>query len=201
MTQRFPSMPAVRHVAQGAIAVGLAAVVIALAPQPIGGMQAMPGPTARPTEWVQRSRNFEQTGLADPFKGITTDGKVQPNLYATRASGVSTAPVVTAAQAFIGALSEAQRGRTLFAVDDPEWRKWMNQHFYVRQGVGFDEMSPAQREAAFGLLKASLSAKGLTLTRDIMRLNHTLGELNGNDFVQYGEWFYWITVMGTPSAT
>src|SRR4029453_19306780 len=21
------------------------------------------------------------------------------------------------------------------------------------------------------------------------------------DFVQYGEWFYWITVMGTPSAT
>ena len=77
----------------------------------------------------------------------------------------------------------------------------MNQHFYVRQGVGFDEMSEAQREAAFGLLKASLSAKGLTLTRDIMRLNHTLGELNNNDFVQYGEWLYWITVMGTPSAT
>ena len=77
----------------------------------------------------------------------------------------------------------------------------MNQHFYVRQGVGFDEMSEAQREAAFGLLKASLSAKGLTLTRDIMRLNHTLGELNDNDFVQYGEWLYWITVMGTPSAT
>ena len=77
----------------------------------------------------------------------------------------------------------------------------MNQHFYVRQGVGFDEMSEAQRQAAFGLIKASLSAKGLTLTRDIMRLNHTLGELNDNDFVQYGEWFYWMTVMGTPSAT
>ena len=77
----------------------------------------------------------------------------------------------------------------------------MNQHFYVRQGVGFEEMSEAQRAAAFGLLKASLSAKGLTLTRDIMRLNHTLAELNNNDFVQYGEWLYWITVMGTPSAT
>jgi hypothetical protein len=34
-----------------------------------------------------------------------------------------------------------------------------------------------------------------------MRLNQTLGELNGDDFVQYGEWKYWITVMGTPSAT
>jgi hypothetical protein len=39
------------------------------------------------------------------------------------------------------------------------------------------------------------------LTRDIMRLNHTLGELNNNDFERYSEWFYWITVMGTPSAT
>ena len=34
-----------------------------------------------------------------------------------------------------------------------------------------------------------------------MKLNHTLGELNNNDFEQYGEWLYYITVMGTPSAT
>src|SRR5688500_15845606 len=77
----------------------------------------------------------------------------------------------------------------------------MNQHFYVRQGVGFAEMTEAQRELAFGLLRAALSAKGLQTTRDIMRLNHTLGEINGNGFAQYGEWLYWITVMGTPSET
>src|SRR4029077_4252180 len=158
-------------------------------------------PTPRPAGWVERSRDFEKTGLAEPFKGITTDGTVVPNLFPARSTGVSTAPVVTAAKAFRAALSEPQRTKTLFAIDDPEWRKWMNQHFYIRQGVGFDEMTEVQRQAAFGLIKASLSAKGLTLTRDIMRLNHTLGELNGNDFVQYGEWFYWITVMGTPSAT
>jgi hypothetical protein len=46
-----------------------------------------------------------------------------------------------------------------------------------------------------------LSAKGLKLTRDIMRLNHTLAELSNNDFEQYGEWLYHITVMGQPSAT
>ena len=34
----------------------------------------------------------------------------------------------------------------MFAVDDPEWRKWMNQNFYVRQGVSFLEMTEAQRE-------------------------------------------------------
>ena len=34
-----------------------------------------------------------------------------------------------------------------------------------------------------------------------MRLNHTLGELSHNNFEEYGEWLYQITVMGAPSAT
>src|SRR5260370_17371251 len=33
-----------------------------------------------------------------------------------------------------------------------------------------------------------------------MKLNETLGELNNNDFEQYGEWRYYMTVMGKPSA-
>src|SRR5260370_4394726 len=76
----------------------------------------------------------------------------------------------------------------------------MNQHFYIRQGVSFNEMNDAQREAGIALLRAGLSAKGLKLTRDIMRLNYSLGELNNNDFEQYGEWRYHITVMGKPSS-
>ena len=75
----------------------------------------------------------------------------------------------------------------------------MNQHFYVRQGMGFIDMTDAQRESAFGLMRASLSAKGLKLSRDIMKLNHTLGELNNGNFGDYGEWFYYITIMGEPS--
>jgi len=61
-------------------------------------------------------------------------------------------------------------------------------------------MSEGQRAAAFGLLRASLSAKGLKLSQDIMKLNHTLGELNNDNFTEYGEWLYHITVMGEPSA-
>jgi len=38
-------------------------------------------------------------------------------------------------------------------------------------------MNSAQRELAFGLLRTSLSAQGLKLTGDIMRLNETLAEL------------------------
>lgn len=149
---------------------------------------------------VRMSADWERRGLAEPFKGIATSDGPIPGLFPIKSTGVSTEPVRKAAAAFLAALSTEQRKRTVFAVDDDEWRKWMNQHFYVRQGVSFLEMSPAQRDAAFNLLKASLSAKGLQLSRDIMRLNHTLGEMNGNDFEQYGEWLYWITVLGTPSS-
>ncbi|MBK7930825.1 MAG: DUF3500 domain-containing protein [Bryobacterales bacterium] len=147
------------------------------------------------------SRQNEERGLAEPFRGVTAKGTVEPGLFTIKSTGVTTEPVRKAAEAFLAALNEDQRSRTAYKVDDAEWRKWMNQHFYVRQGVSFLEMSEAQRESAISLLRASLSAKGLKLTRDIMRLNHTLGELNNNDMEQYGEWRYHITVMGKPSAT
>ena len=154
----------------------------------------------RQDRFRQMSQRAERNGLAEPFKGVTTDGTVVPGLFTLKSTGVSTEPVRVAANGFLAALTPEQRKKTQFSVDDPEWRKWMNQHFYIRQGVGFNEMTDAQREAAFGLIRASLSAKGLKLTRDIMRLNHTLGELNDDNFVEYGEWLYWITIMGEPSA-
>src|SRR5882724_7065555 len=158
-------------------------------------------PPAAPTpeRFRQMSIDAETRGLADPFKGITTNGTVEPGLYSIRSTGVSTEPVRKAAASFLAALAPEQRKKTVFPVDDAEWRKWMNQDFYVRQGASFKEMSESQRESAFGLMRASLSAKGMQLSRDIMKLNYTLGELNNNDFVRYGEWAYWITMMGEPS--
>ena len=140
----------------------------------------------------------ETRGLEEPFEGVTTNGQIEPGLFGIHSTGVSTKPVVEAARAFLSSLSKEQLDHTSYAVDDAEWRKWMNQHFYVRQGVSFLDLSDEQRQAAFGLLSASLSAKGLKLTRDIMRLNHTLGELNGDNFDEYGEWRYHLTVMGKP---
>ena len=116
------------------------------------------------------SKDAENRGLAEPFKGVTTDGNIVPGLFSIRSTGVSTEPVRKAAGLFLTSLAGEQRARTLFQTDDLEWRKWMNQHFYVRQGVSFKEMTERQREAAFGLLRASLSAKGLQLSRDIMRV-------------------------------
>jgi hypothetical protein len=158
-------------------------------------------PPRSPEVQKRLSIEAETAGLAQPFKGITRDGRLEAGLFSIRSTGVTMEPVRKAADAFLASLTEGQRAKTVFAVDDVEWRKWMNQSFYVRQGVSFLEMTNAQREAGFGLMRASLSAKGLKLTRDIMRLNETLAELNDNNFVEFGEWQYHITVMGKPSAT
>lgn len=157
--------------------------------------------TDRTERFKEMSARAEEKGLAEPYRGISIGGEIQEGLFTIRSTGVSTDPVRKAAAAYLSTLSKEQQGRTLHPVDDPEWRKWMNQHFYVRQGVSFKEMTEAQRDAAFGLLRASLSAKGMQLSRDIMRLDHTLGELKGDNFAEYGEWLYSITIMGEPSDT
>jgi hypothetical protein len=148
----------------------------------------------------RQTREAEAAGLAEPFRGVTTDGTLEPGLFPLRQTGVSTEPVREAALAFRASLSPTQFAATARPVDDDEWRRWMNQHFYLREGISFAEMAPAQRQAAIGLLQASLSAQGLRQTRDIMRLNTTLGELTGN-FAEYGEDLYHFTMMGEPSAT
>lgn len=138
--------------------------------------------------------------LSEPFRGITTSGKIEDGLFKIESTGVTTKPVVDAALAFLDGLGDEQKNRTVFPVDDLEWRQWDNRHMSKRQGVGFDEMDEAQRRLAFDLMGKSLSAKGLKLSQDIMKLNGTLAEL-ANNYHEYGEWLYWITIMGTPSET
>lgn len=138
--------------------------------------------------------------LAEPFKGVTADGTVRSGLFPIRATGVSTRPVATAATRFLAGLTDEQRARTAYPVDDSEWRKWNNIHRWTRQGVSFKEMSEEQRTRAFALLQAGLSAKGLEKSRNIMRLNETIAELTKR-FEEYGEGLYYLTVMGEPSAT
>jgi len=179
-----------------------AAMIVALWAQPMRSSQTRPAPPPRPpAELLRLSLAAEEEGLAPPFKGITAKGQIERHLFDVQSTEVSTEAVRVAAVAFLASLTLEQRRAAAFPVDAIEWRKWMNQSFYVRQGIRFADMTDRPRDAAFALLRAGLSAKGLTLTRDIMRLNHTLGELNDNNFEEYGEWLYHLTVMGTPSVT
>ena len=143
---------------------------------------------------------LENVMIREPFLGVTADGEIEPGLFRVEATGVSTKPIRDAAARFLASLTPEQRGRTLFAVDDSEWRRWANVHISTRQGVGLMEMDAAQTEAAFGLLAATLSARGFETSRDIMRLEGHLADLLDNHY-EYGENRYWFTVMGEPSES
>lgn len=149
-----------------------------------------------------RFAEVEKRAIAEEFVGITPNGAIEKGLFSIKSTGVSTSAVKDAANAFLDGLTEEQREKTTFPVDDSEWRRWANQHSLPRQGVSFEEMTDTQRELAFGLLGAGLSARGLETTQDIMKLNHTIAELSGRQGEYgYGRWAYFITVMGEPSDT
>jgi hypothetical protein len=115
---------------------------------------------------------------------------------------VSLEPVVTAAQRFLHALSPNDREIVSFAVDDDaSWRSWHNMHFFLmRDGLPMYEMSAEVKGRALDLLRTTMSAAGYDNARDVMRLNGHAAELTGRHD-EYGEYYYWISLFGTPSAT
>jgi hypothetical protein len=144
----------------------------------------------------------EFAALREPFVGVHAGDGVAPGLFPIRASGISTEPIRKAGDDFTRALTPAQLIRTVYAVDDNEWRRWSNvdNGLYVRQGVSLKELNPTQRAAALALMRASLSAKGLELAQSIMKTDQTLSEIN-KDIVRYDSQLYFFTIMGNPSAT
>ena len=158
---------------------------------------------SRPAALPPNLQRYADTGealVAEPFRGITADGHVVPRLFSVEKTGVSTRPLREAAEAFLASLGPEQRTRAMFSLDTDRWRRWSNIHpFLMRQGVALDEMTPEQRERALALLRVGLSEAGFRTARDVMRLNELVRALTGRD-VEYGEWLYWLSVMGTPSA-
>ena len=89
--------------------------------------------------------HIEDYMLQEPFVGVTTDGTPRKGLFEVQETGVDTSGIVEAANGFIGSLTPDQQERLLFPVDDSEWRRWANVHLSTRQGVGFLEMTDANK--------------------------------------------------------
>jgi hypothetical protein len=109
---------------------------------------------------------------------------------------------ILAANHFISQLNTEQKASTLFPFDTDER---YNFHFVPidRKGVTFNEMNPAQRTAAFDLLKTCLSDETFHKTRAIMQLDQVLKELEmrkpEDHYRDTGN--YHITIFGIPSAS
>jgi len=138
--------------------------------------------------------------LKESFKGMTTTGQVVPDLFPLRATGVSVQPITDAAQAFLASLDAEQRAAVNVPIDSELWRQWSNIHRnLMRHGLCMAELTDAQRERAYGLLRAGLGARAYETARNAMRLNEHLAELTGLP-EEFGELYYWLTIFGEPSA-
>ncbi|MGA7988892.1 MAG: DUF3500 domain-containing protein [Candidatus Dormiibacterota bacterium] len=136
--------------------------------------------------------------LAEPFRGITTDGVVIARERVR--AGVPTEAMREAAAAFLDVLDAPTRSRLSFPFESNEWRAWFNPHINVyRHGVMLEELSTVARDAFLELLRVTLSSRGYAQARDIMRLNDLLAEVTGRHD-DYGEWPYFVSIFGVPSA-
>jgi len=102
-----------------------------------------------------------------------------------------------AARSFLSSLTDEQRAKTVFALNDPERENW---HYVpkTRAGLTLKEMTAPQREKAMALVRVGLSEKGHARVETIMSLEAVLYEIEGAATRDAG--LYTFAVFGDPDA-
>jgi hypothetical protein len=138
---------------------------------------------------------------AESFRGVTTGGEVLPGLFTLRDEGAPTGSILAAVTALLGRMTPEQQKAVLHPIDSLTRRHWLNEvPRYDTFGIWLDAATPAVREAAMRVVRASLSAAGYEKTRNLMKLNAFLGELAGAP-IALNEFSYHLHIFGEPSAT
>ncbi|HEY3473276.1 MAG TPA: DUF3500 domain-containing protein [Anaerolineales bacterium] len=160
----------------------------------LGGFAAC-SPAARATEALLPTYAPFPTGTLAPT--ATSMPGTTPTSGPTATAGPTVSTLINGmasrATFYLDSLDESQRAKTLYAINDPDLTRW---HWttpgnFPRNGLPLREMQISQRDAAFALLQASLSAYGLQKSLDIISLQNDLG----ND-----PELYYVTVFGTPGV-
>lgn len=139
--------------------------------------------------------------MAAPYKGLTTDGTVRPDLFTLRPEGAPVAEMIAAVNALTALLDDDQRQGARHPVGSDLWRRWQNTELYVEEhGLRLELVNADIREAVIDVLRASLSEKGVEKTLATMRLNRFLGDVVGAPQI-LNEWSYIFTLFGEPSLT
>ena len=108
----------------------------------------------------------------------------------------SIAAMKSAADAFLGSLDEAKRGKAAFAFDSDQ-RENFRFTPQTRTGLPLEEMDEAQKAAAMKLLEAALSEKGKLKAMQVITLEGVLREMEKKpDYRNPGK--YYVSIFGKP---
>jgi hypothetical protein len=137
----------------------------------------------------------------EPYKGISTDGRIIPDLFPLQDEGMPIESITSAANDLLSLLTPAQTQTLTYHIDSPEWRTWSNPEFLLSdKGLRLEDVSPAIRTATMSVLRATLSPEGYSKAISAMRINHFLGELCACPTI-CNSLSYNFVLFGTPSTT
>ncbi|MBL12314.1 MAG: hypothetical protein CMM51_01895 [Rhodospirillaceae bacterium] len=137
--------------------------------------------------------------FSESFTGITSEGKVREGLYFLKPESAPTSLASKAAKNLLAKLSASQIRQACFDITSKNWRNWQNTEIYVENhGLRLENLDTSVRDSVLNVIRSSLSERGYSKTRDIMKLNEFLGQLVGGEGV-LGEWSYIFCLFGKPS--
>jgi Protein of unknown function (DUF3500) len=125
---------------------------------------------------------------------------------APTATGASTGPaaaaVLSATQAFLGTLDDAQKTSVAAERTASNLAQWSNlpDQLFERAGLRMDSLGADQQAAVMKVLQAALSPEGFTQVTQISTADGVLAAEGGID-LDFGADHYWIRILGTPAAT
>lgn len=166
----------------------------------IGGRILTPAPA------VAHLFKMLEAAFQEPFRGLTTDGQPVPGLYQLTSTGDSPGAAVMAARQYLAAVRGQGHipgsDRAALPLTAADRRMWTNAFpTWSPAGIRLADMPEEVRALALDVLAGSLSERGFTQARDVMKLNQALGELISNDCDgTLREWTYWFTIFGEPGA-
>ena len=110
--------------------------------------------------------------------------------------------LLAATQKFLDGLEPDKRKAASFAWDGSEWRNWnyFGAAGFIKPGLRLEQMSPAQKEAAWALLATLFSPAGIEKTRNVMTLQDVLAA-SGNGAGERSSQRFSFAVHGTPAET
>lgn len=140
----------------------------------------------------------------------TSSTAISGNPSGIPAADAQTGKAVSAANAFLATLDEAQKKAVLFDFTDAaQRRRWSNlpDKAAQRLGLRWGDLNEAQRKALMGLLGAVLSPEGVRNVveqmdaDDVVRTGPLGQPVPGRPPVNFGTDYYFVSFVGAPSTT
>ncbi|KAL2846679.1 hypothetical protein BJY01DRAFT_234487 [Aspergillus pseudoustus] len=134
-----------------------------------------------------------------PFKGVTTNGELLPNVYAYEDQGIDSGAIAEAAHEVFNLCKPGQIVALRQPLNSKTWRSWSNPEIYFSNyGLRLEELEEDLIDAILRVIQRTLSPEGYEKVTNARYVNHFLGDLCDAHGVM-NEYSYNFQVFGEPS--